>query len=242
MHGTQKRYLSMFRRVRELLSAETDNALIAAPLKELDGIVTRMSEHGVTQDTLQRRTRSITVTIGESARALRRDLMRPARLAARTVFPTVDNGSTALRTVMRMPKAANDYEALVVGAQAFANAVEEHAAPFAAAGLPKDFSARLRKAADDFVTLIDTRAKEEQRRIAATQGLAVEAQRGVAIVRLLDALVEPMLRSDAPRLAEWRKATSIRTFATGGGVSSSPEVPTDLAAPVAVASPSKVAA
>lgn len=243
MHGTQKKYLSMFRRVRELLSAETENATIAAPLKELDGIIERMSDHGITQDSLHRRTRAFTVAIGDAARSLRRDLMRPARLASRTVFPTVDNGATALRSVMRMPSSSGDYEALAVAAHAFANAVEEHAAAFTLAGLPKDFSARIRKAADDFVTLIDTRSKEDQRRMAATQGLAVESQRGVAIVRLLDALVEPVLRSDAARLAEWQKATRIRSRVSGGGVVPTPEGGAIVApAPIAGDTPTKAAA
>ena len=242
MHGTQKKYLSMFRRVRELLSAETENALIAAPLKELDGIITRMSDHGITQDTLHRRTRAFTVTIGDAARSLRRDLLRPARLASRTVFPTVDNGATALRSVMRMPSRSGDNEALAVAAHAFANSVEEHAAAFAVAGLPKDFSARIRKAADEFVALIDTRSKEDQRRMASTQGLAVESQRGVAIVRLLDALVEPVLRSDAARLAEWRKATRIRSVVSGGVAVPTLEEPVVTPTSIAGDTSTKVAA
>lgn len=242
MHGTQKKYLSMFRRVRELRSADTENAQLAAPLLELDGIITRVNEHGITQDTLHRRTRALTVTIGDAARTLRRDLLRPARLAARTVFPTVDNGATALRSVMRMPPRSNDNEALVVAAHAFANAVEEHAAAFAVAGLPKDFPARIRKAADELVALIDTRSKEEQRRMAATQGLAVESQRGLAIVRLVDALVEPTLRGDAARLTEWRKATRMRSFVSGGAAEPTPEEPIVTATSNAGDAQTKVAA
>ena len=56
MHATQKRYLSMFRRVRELLTTDAVDPTIAGPLAELDGVITRLSEHGITQDTLNRRT------------------------------------------------------------------------------------------------------------------------------------------------------------------------------------------
>lgn len=242
MHATQKRYLSMFRRVHELLSSETANPTIVGPLTELDGIIVRMTEHGVTQDSLQRRTRSFTVNIGDAARSIRRDLMRPAMLAARTVYPVVGNGAVALRTVMRMPRSASDYELLVVTAHAFANAVDEHTQAFATAGLPKEHASRLRAAAEDFVKRIDTRSKEEQRRIAATRGLGAESQRGVAIVRLLDALVEPTLRSDPARLVEWRKATRIRSFVSGGSAPSAPEEPTVITSPSAGDTPAKVAA
>ncbi len=242
MHATQKRYLSMFRRVRELLTTDAVDPTIAGPLAELDGVITRLSEHGITQDTLNRRTRSFTVNIGERAPALRRDLLRPAMLAARTVYPAIGNGATALRTAMRMPKRPGDYEALIVAAHAFANAVDEHAAAFAAAGLPKEFAARMRTGANELVDIIDTRSKEEQRRIAATQGLAAEAQRGGALVRLLDALVEPSLRAEPARAAEWRKATSIRSFASGGGAPASPETPATTPPADAGAEPPKLAA
>lgn len=225
MHSTQKRYLSMFRRARELLTTESANPAVAGPLAELDGVIARMSEHGVTQDFLGRRTRALTVTISDMARTLRRDLLRPAVLAARTVSPSHGNGATALRTIMRMPKHPGDYEELVVAAQALANAVEEHSAAFTAAGLPADFGTRMRSSADALVKAIDTRAGEEQRRIAATQGLRAESQRGGALVRLLDALVEPSLRPHPARLAEWRKAIRIRSFVSGGGASDAPAIP-----------------
>ncbi len=222
MHSSQKRNLSMFRRVRELLTTHSADPVIAGPLAELDAVIERLSEHGVTQDTLGRRTRALTVTIAELARTLRRDLLRPSILAARTVYPTLGNGAAALRTMMRMPKRPDDYEGLVVAAQALANAVDEHSAAFAAAGLPKEFGARMRTAAGALVKAIDTRAAEEQRRMAATQGLAAESKRGGALVRLIDALVEPSLRPDPARAVEWRKAIRIRSFVAGGSVSELP--------------------
>lgn len=230
MHATQKRNLSMFRRVRELLAADAGNPILAAPLAELDGVIARVSEHGITQDTLTRRTRSSTIRIAQQARVLRRDLLRPAALAARTVSPSLGNGALALRTAMRMPKKPSDYEGLVVAAHAFANAVEEHSAAFVAAGLPGEFIGRIRSTAEELVKGIDARSRDEQRRNAATQGLAAEARRGGALVRLLDALVEPLLRSDPARAAEWQKATRIRSFVPASGVS---EVPEDSVTPVA---------
>jgi len=223
MHKTQKRYLSMFRRVRELLTTEPANPTIAGPLADLDGVIARLSAHSITQDTLFRRSRSLTINLSELARTVRRDLLRPARLAARTVYPTLGNGANALRAAMRTPTRTTDYEGLVVAAHAFANAVEEHSAAFATAGLPSDFAGRMRLAADALVKLIDLRAKDEQRRIAATQGLATESQRGSALVRLLDSLVEPSLRAHPALAAEWRKATRVRPLDSGGETTASPD-------------------
>lgn len=237
MHSIQKRYLGMFRRVHELLAVEPLDPTIAPPLKELEGVVARMSNHGVSQDTLRRLGRSSTVHVRDAARALRRDLMRPALLTARTIYPSLGNGALALRTVLRMPRRPGDYEALVVAARAFANAVEEHAAAFTAAGLPPNLPARLRAAADDLVKRIGGRAAEAQRGIAATKGLALESQRGAAIVRLLDSLVEPALRGDPVRLAEWRKAIRIRSVASGTSAPATPVSPSITPAPAPGATP-----
>lgn len=242
MLGIQKRYLSMFRRVSELLAAETANPTTAGPLSELETVISRMSEHGVTQDTLSRRTRSSTVNLGELALTIRRDLLRPARLAARTVLPVLGNGAGALRTTMRAPRNQRDLEALAVTTQAFANALDEHTTAFAAAGLPPEFAARMRSAAELLLKTIDTRSKELQRRVAATRGLEAESQRGIAIVRLLDALVEPALRADPARAAEWRKATRIRSFAAAGGTTGSPDAPTLPPTPTSTTEATQLAA
>lgn len=212
MHNIHKQSLSMFRRVRELLTSDTIDPSIVTPLAQLDGVIERLGAHGIAQDTLGRRTRSFTVTLSEHARMLQRDLMRPAYLAARSVPPAHFDRGAALRTILRMPRHADDYEALVIAARAFAIAVDEHADIFAAAGLPSDFSARMRVAADALLTIIDDRANAAQRRVAATKGVAEESRRGTALVRLLDALVEPALRADRARHVEWQKATRMRSI------------------------------
>lgn len=213
MRNTHKKALGMFRRVRELLTTDTVDPSIAVPLEELDAVIARLSDHGIAQETLGRRTRSFTITLGEHARVLQRDLMRPAYLAARSVPPEHVSRGAALRTALRMPRHADDYEALVIAARAFANAVDEHAEVFAAAGLPRDVSSRMRAAADALLTIIDERAQAAQRRVAATKGVAEESRRGIALVRLLDALVEPALRAEPARLVEWQKATRVRSMA-----------------------------
>lgn len=222
----------MFRRVRGVLATDIIDPSIAAPLADLDGAIARLSDHGITQESLTRSLRTQTLTIAERARTIRRDLLRPAALASRTVYPNVGNAAAGLRTAMRMPKRRGDFVALSLTANAAANSIDEHAAAFALSGLPKDFPARLRGAAAELLALIATRSTDEQRRIASTQGVNAETNRGAALVRLLDALVEPALRHDAVRIAEWRKATRIPNLVSSSGKVGPAEVPAGGATPV----------
>ncbi|MGQ0647245.1 MAG: hypothetical protein ACT4P7_06710 [Gemmatimonadaceae bacterium] len=225
MHTNQKFRLSMFRRVRELLASEPATAAIAIPVAELDGVITRLSEFGARQDEHQRRRRALTAALQEQSRMLRHDLMRPVALAARTVFPKESGDGATLRQSVRMPVHRADYEQLIVTARGMAAAVEEHAARFIAVGLPPDFVGRLRAGADALVAAVDARSQEEQRRVASTQGVGTEAQRGLAVVRLLNALVKPTLRGDPARAAEWGKAIRLARSPSPVAVPVLPVVP-----------------
>ncbi len=217
MHASHKRSLSMFRRVRELLATEIVDPSIAIPLAELEQVITRLNARGITQETLTRRVRASTITRNAQARLLLRDALRPAALAARTIDPALGDDAKALRTAMRMPRNRTDIVALVVAAHAFANSVDQYADAFISAGLPPNFAVRIRAHASTLESTVDVRSSEVQQRIAATRGIQVESLRGRALVRLLDSLVEPALRDDPARLAEWRKAIDVPKVASAKG-------------------------
>ncbi|MEP7384677.1 MAG: hypothetical protein ABI910_23605 [Gemmatimonadota bacterium] len=210
----------MFRRVRELLATGIVDPSIAVPLAELEQVITRLNARGITQETLTRRVRASTIIRNAQARLLLRDALRPAAFAARTIDPALGDDPKALRRAMRMPRNRTDIVALVVAAHAFANAVDQHADTFISAGLPPDFAARIRAHASTLESTVDARSTDLQHRIAATRGIEVESLRGRALVRLLDSLVEPVLRDDPARIAEWHKAIDVPKVASGNGKSS----------------------
>lgn len=206
MHSNHANKLQMIRRVRELLGERANDPQLGESVRQLDAVLARLKASSVAQDNAFRVRRSLTVTIAASARALRLDLLRPAHLAMRAAFPDAAAETEALRAATRPPTRRTDYERLLVAARSMALAIEQHEAQFLAAALSLAFAERLRSAADALERLIVARSTQEQRRMAATRGNATEARRGVALVRLIDALVQPSLRGDPQRAAEWAKA------------------------------------
>jgi hypothetical protein len=209
MHSSHANKLQMIRRVRELVGDRANDPVLQEPVNQLDAALARLRESSVMQDNAARRRRSLTVSIHASARALRRDLLRPAYLAMAAAFPDGSGDVESMRQATRPPAGRTDYERLLVAARSMALAIERHEAQFVAAALPLGFAARLRTAADALEGLIVARATEEQRRVAATRGNASESRRGVALVRLIDALMLPSLRGDPPREAEWTRAVKL---------------------------------
>jgi hypothetical protein len=209
MHAYHASKLQMIRRVRELVGDRANDPELQEPVSQLDAVLTRLRESSVSQDHAMRRRRSLTASIHASARALRLDLLRPAYLAMAAAFPGGDGEVESLRQATRPPAQGANYERLLVAARSMAQAIEQHEAQFVAAALPARFAERLLAAAAALEGLIVARASEEQRRMAATRGNAVESRRGVALVRLIAALVQPSLRGDPQRSAEWAKAVKL---------------------------------
>jgi hypothetical protein len=209
MNANHANRLQMIRRVRELVGDRANDPVLQEPVSQLDAVLARLRESSVTQDNALRRRRSLTASINASARALRLDLLRPAFLAMSAAFPAGSGEVESLRQVARPPARRTDYERLLVAARSMAQAIEGNEAEFVAAALPAAFAARLRGAADALERLIVARSNEEQRRAAATKGNDAESKRGVALVRLISALIQPSLRGDPQREVAWARAVKL---------------------------------
>jgi len=234
----------MFRRVREFLAPGGAQGHIGRLVGELGELIGQLEQHGMQQEALQRRVRAQTASLRQQAHRLRREHMKPVALAARKLFPTGETPQGPLPPSMTVAPRKVDYEQLVLAARGMASAVEPHAEQFVGAGLEEGFVAKLRAAADAVVVLIDARSGEQQSRIASTQGVEVEAMRGMRVVHLLDALVTPSLRGDPARRAAWRKALYLGRVGAAGGGEGDPALPESAAvvAPVASVADVSVAA
>jgi hypothetical protein len=241
MNANHANRLQMIRRVRELVGDRANDPVLQEPVSQLDAVLARLRESSVTQDNALRRRRSLTASINASARALRLDLLRPAYLAMAAAFPGGDGEVESLRQATRPPAQGANYERLLVAARSMAQAIEGNEAAFVAAALPAGFAARLRGAADALEGLIVARSNEEQRRAAATRGNDAESKRGVALVRLISALIQPSLRGDPQREVAWAKAVKLafRPASSARGETPAPvPVPTPTPTPAPVPMPS----
>jgi len=206
----------MFRRVRDFLAPQGAQGHIGRLVGELGELIGQLEQHGMQQEALLRRVRAQTASLRQQSLVLRRDHMKPVALAARKLFPSGETPQGPLPPSMTVTSQRMDHEELVLAARGMASAVEPHAELLVGAGLEEGFVAKLRAAADAVVVLIDARSGEQQARIASTQGVEVEAGRGMRVVHLLNALVTPSLRGDPARRAAWRKAMHLGRSRAGG--------------------------
>ena len=98
---------------------------------------------------------------------------------------------------------------LVAAAQAMADAAEPYASVFTQAGMPDDFIAQLRSAADAVTQVGMNRDQAASETKAATADLRALESRVRKLLKLLNALVVPRLGTDAGLLRSWQDARAI---------------------------------
>ncbi len=207
MNARNKDILSLLRRAQVFLgSVESPAERLATPLKDLASTIAQLEVYGARQEEHHRRMLALTTRARESARAVRADHLRSVALAARAALPREHPDAVALEQSVRLPRYGADYEQIILAARGVAAAAEPNQAVLLAAGLQPEFLTALRAAAEQLIAVIGERSQELQRRVAATKGVESSARRGLAQLRLLDALVRPALRQDPARLAEWERA------------------------------------
>lgn len=153
-------------------------------------------------------------------RVLLRDHMAPiARIAQADLPPTPEVEP------LRMPPGKPTAERLAALAHGMATAAEPFAATFVSAGLPEDFIARLKAAADAMTQSLSERSQSRGRQSGATIGLKATLTAGRKIVRVLDAFVRTALQSDPALLGNWNAVRRVQKVVVR------PNAPTDAVSP-----------
>lgn len=230
MRTRHKHILSLLRRVNTFVgTVKAPGDPLATAARELAESITRLEDFGARQEEHNRRMLALTTRARARARTLRSDHLRSVSLAARAALPHESTDAVALEQSVRLPRYGVDYEQVVLAARGVASVAEAHQERLRAAGLPAQFLESLEAAASELVALIGERAEEFQRRVAATKGVESSADRGLAMVRLLDSLVRPLIRDDAVRLVEWERV--IRRTRSSGGATTTADAGTPAPAP-----------
>jgi hypothetical protein len=218
MRTSFKNRLQMFRRVRDLIQPMANDPAIAVPARELDGVIERLTLHARQQDAHGRQSRHGTEIVLGLARTLREDLVRPVVLLARTIpadrWAVNAPGARSLSSLRR-----RDFEGLLATARGLHDAAIVHEQALVATGLPVGHLAKLVAGADALGAALDARQQQWLKRASSTAGAREESRRGMRIVRLVDSLVRPLIRTDAGMLAAWEQAQRLpRVSVSGGGV------------------------
>jgi hypothetical protein len=243
MRYQQNAVLTSLRRAQQFFDTHGDglNGVNPSIRKQLDDVVTQLSDLSITQDSGSHGSK------GETARqrALR------ATLRHTHMVPITEIAKFRLRDVpefaaLRLPASRIAVLSTVAAAYSMADAASAHAQTFVDNGLATTFADDLRTAAAAVGASLVDRDKQEGRRTGATAGLGAEEKRGRGILRVLNALVMAHIGDDARLIAEWTAAKIVRkkpgpaagSLANGPApIHSAPVMatPTPVTPPVAVA-------
>lgn len=171
--------------------------------KTLDAVAVELRSFAVEQDGGQRKAAGET----QNQRALRlalRFAMRPIAAVAK-----VKLRETPQVAALKLPSHKLRGQALVAAAHAMADAATPHQEVFVGAGLPAEFIAQLRRAADAVSDSLESRRENQSASAGATRGLAAAEQRGRQALRVLDTLVVPALGNDDGMLRAWKSARRV---------------------------------
>ncbi len=201
-----KRY-EMFIRVREFgaqYAASFPAASYGAELfEQLGAVVESLRAHALEQS----KGRSSVRESSASKAAARDELVRRMEAVSRTAR-VLDHVTPGLEDKFRMPRGVGD-QSLLTLARTFADDAEPLKAEFIKRGLGADFIRELGDAADDFDADINQKVQHRGKQVAATAAIDELVERGLRVVRELDALVRNTLTDDASALAAWESASHV---------------------------------
>lgn len=153
---------------------------------------------------------SIIASQGATARAraqrtfLRTHHMNAVRQVAKQALPDVPQLSA-----LTAPTRNLSHASLVAVANGMADAAEPYEEIFISNGMPDQFIAALREAADALTQAGVQQREAKTMTSAATASMRAEESRIRKLLKLLNALVVPRLGTDAGLLREWRSARAI---------------------------------
>lgn len=209
MKGIERRGYEMLVRVADYLEAREaeftpDSAggqLFASLRTEIDIIEDKAGQQ------------SSGINVKEEGTALRsgaRENLRDQMEAiSRTAAALAVSGTTpGLENRFRMPRGSND-QSLINAARAFADDAEPIKERFISFGLPANFLDKLNTAIAEFELAVNRQNTGRETHVAATTAIDRSLERGMNMVRQLDAIVRNKYANNAPQLSAWESARHV---------------------------------
>lgn len=173
--------------------------------KRLDGIIESMSQQAVAQ------VAGLRESAGETARQLAlREWMRRTYMAPIATIATGPLRAKPELSMLRLPRQKCRRADFITAARDMADAAEQYTDLFVREGLDPDFAIQLRGGVNSFEQSIAAWGHWRAQSAGATKALEVSTRQGRDVIKLLDALVSPRLKTNAAVLAEWKRAKRIR--------------------------------
>jgi hypothetical protein len=164
---------------------------------------------------------------GTATRAIARETLRSQLDAiSRTAGALALAGTTpGLENRFRMPRGNND-QSLLNAARAFRQDATPIAASFVNLGLSPNFLINLDTAIEEFEQAINRQNTGRDTHVTATTAIDEALERGINLVRQLDAIVRNKYSDDPPQLAAWQSASHIERSPQRAKQTEPPDAPT----------------
>ena len=140
---------------------------------------------------------------------------------------------------LRMPRGKQSDTKLATAAYEMANAATPFATVFVDAGVPADFPAQLKAAADALIGAREERSMSRVSRVTATKGLHTKLSAGRKVVHVLDVMVRRALKFEPELLAGWNQVKRVSKV-TGLPAHGPAPVPTPVPVPTPTPVPTPV--
>jgi hypothetical protein len=177
---------------------------VASARRNFDDAVAQLAALAARQETSTIESTGATARLRAVRALLRKHHMGAVRQVARIALS--DSPDLASLTV---PTRNLSDQRLVSAAHGMADAAEPYASVFVENGMPVDFIAQLRSAADDVRQLGVARDQRKADVSSATASLRARDSRVRKLLKLLNALVVPRLGTDAGLVTKWQKVRAI---------------------------------
>jgi hypothetical protein len=207
MNSTVTHRLEMFIDVREFKKPRADVFTSTSRggelFTQLDEVISEIEGHAASQSSGKRASKEKTTLKSVALANLIEDLeavSRTARVMALTI-PGLDDK-------FRMPRNVGE-QAWLAAARSFAADAEPLKAEFVRRGLPESFLEDLKADTAELQESIQHKSQTSGARVAARAAIDDAVERGMKIVRELDAIVRNIFRNDPATLAEWVSASHV---------------------------------
>jgi len=220
MNDSQTKAFEMFRRVQgfgaERAADFPASSLGGEKFAALGGVIDELEAHGAAQSAGG----SAAKTSTGAKRAAREELRRQMAAISGTAR-AMESSIPGISQSFRIPNTNGD-QALLNAGRAFVEAATPLESEFVSREMAAGFLTELSAAIDGFESASNRQNVNREKRVTATAAIDEVIERGMALVRELDAIVRNKFRNDAATLAAWESARHVERSARRKGEASGP--------------------
>jgi hypothetical protein len=208
MQKKDMQFLAALRTARQFLDAKSaalGTINTSGALKTLDTAIYTIAALAETQE---RHRILVTGQLNDERRLsekFRRKHLRPIAEIAQAKLPD----EVDLLSNLKVPRHTSNSTTLVARGNAMGDAVAPFTQTFLDAGLPTDFVAQLKAAAEQLAKAVSNKGNLRSGRRGATDGITKEVRKARKAVRVIDAMVKAQLQANEPLVTEWRDAVRV---------------------------------